>query len=120
MEKCAERKGDSTWISSDIIHAYCELNRRGYACSIEAWKGNVLAGGLYGVCIGRAFFGESMFHTITNASKACLVFLVDYLRKNNFILLDTQYLNAHLLQFGAYQIPDNEYMVMLKNALSKG
>jgi leucyl/phenylalanyl-tRNA--protein transferase len=120
MEKCAERKQGSTWITEEIINAYCELNERELALSIEAWKGDELAGGLYGVCIGRAFFGESMFHRVTNASKACLVFLVDYLRKNNFILLDSQYLNNHLLQFGAYEISDREYMKKLKNALPKG
>jgi leucyl/phenylalanyl-tRNA--protein transferase len=120
MEKCAERKNGSTWITPEIIQAYCELNERGLALSIEAWKGEELAGALYGVCLGRAFFGESMFHRITNASKASLVFLVDYLRKNNFLLLDSQYLNAHLLQFGAFEIPDKEYMKKLKNALPKG
>ncbi len=115
MRGCAER--DDTWISEDIIASYCKLNEMGYAHSFEAWREGKLVGGLYGVAIGKAFFGESMFHRETDASKIALVFLVDFLKTNDFKLLDTQYINDHLLQFGAKEIPDVEYEVLLAEAL---
>lgn len=117
MESCAQGRKDGTWITDELIDAYCILHERGLATSIEAWKNNELAGGLYGVELGKAFFGESMFYKASNASKACLVYLVEYLRNRNFILLDSQYLNPHLLQFGAFEIHDTEYMQILKRAL---
>jgi leucyl/phenylalanyl-tRNA--protein transferase len=119
MEQCAIDRKDGTWITTELIDAYCELHQRGCATSIEAWKDDQLVGGLYGVNLGKAFFGESMFHRSSNASKACLVFLVDYLRSLHFKLLDSQYLNPHLTQFGAYEMPDEEYMRLLKKALPR-
>jgi len=115
MRACAER--DETWISEDIIEAYCRLHALGYAHSFEVWKDGALAGGLYGVALGRAFFGESMFHRVSNASKLALVFLVDYLKRNGFILLDTQYHTEHLGQFGTKEIPQEEYLQLLEEAL---
>ena len=95
------------------------MNRLGYAHSIECWDHDNLIGGLYGVHIGSCFFGESMFKKITNGSKLSLLFLVTILIKKKFTLLDAQFYNQHLLQFGAYEIPDNEYQSKLKIALKK-
>lgn len=116
MLACARR--DDTWISDEIIETYCQLNQMDVAYSFEAWLDGKLVGGLYGLAIGRAFFGESMFHTVTDASKIALMFLVETLRKWDFQLLDSQYLNDHFRQFGAYEIPHEEYMVLLEDALS--
>ena len=116
MEACSHR--ESTWISDEIIKVYAELHEKGYAHSFECWQDGRLVGGLYGVAIGRAFFGESMFHRVSNASKIALIFLVEYLKQNMFILLDTQYINNHLLQFGAIEITDEQYMGKLEKALS--
>jgi len=115
VRACAKR--ESTWISEDIINMYLELHHRDMAHSFETWDGNELVGGLYGVSLGKAFFGESMFFRKTNASKLALVFLVETLRANDFVLLDTQYLNDHLLQFGAVEVSDDEYMTLLQLAL---
>lgn len=112
---CAQRK--ETWISKEIIESYILLNKLGYAYSFETYYKNELAGGLYGVAIGGAFFGESMFYKITDASKAALVFLVETLKKCGYILLDTQYITNHLTKFGAIEITKNEYLMLLKNAL---
>jgi leucyl/phenylalanyl-tRNA--protein transferase len=115
ITECAKR--DSTWISKDIIDTYCKLNELGYAHSFEAWQDGKLVGGLYGIALGKAFFGESMFHTVRDASKIALVFLVEFLNDNDFKLLDTQYINDHLLQFGAIEVEDEEYEKMLEEAL---
>ena len=117
IRKCQELRSDDTWISEEIVDAYLGLHEHGYAHSFEAYKNGELVGGLYGVSIGKAFFGESMFHTVTDASKICLVYLVEFLRDNDFQLLDTQYLNPHIEQFGAYEIPLKEYMRLLNKAL---
>lgn len=118
IRACAQRQDkDDTWISEEIIEAYTELHERGFAHSFEAWQHGVLVGGLYGVAIGKAFFGESMFYQVRDASKVALVFLVEFLREQGFQLLDTQYLNPHLLQFGAYQISHEEYLEKLKEAV---
>ena len=114
---CAER--DRTWINDEIIEAYCALQNVGHAMSFEVWTDSKLVGGLYGVTLGKAFFGESMFSRQTNTSKLALVFLVDYLKKHDFKLLDTQYLNPHLVQFGAIEISDEKYMEQLVEALAK-
>jgi leucyl/phenylalanyl-tRNA--protein transferase len=115
VKGCADR--DDTWISEEIESAYMVLHQRGYAHSVESWQGSVLAGGLYGVAIGGAFFGESMFSKVSNASKVALVALVDRLRQRGFVILDTQFLNEHVAQFGAVEIPRSDYLQMLRKAL---
>jgi len=119
MRACATRTDDGTWISEDIVECYVALHRLGLAHSVEAWHGTALAGGLYGVHLGGAFFGESMFHRETDASKVALVSLVDRLRRRNFSLLDTQWVNPHLEQFGAVEIPRVEYLQRLKEAVGR-
>lgn len=114
---CKELRADDTWISDEIIDAYSELHHLGFAHSFEAYYNDELVGGLYGVAIRKAFFGESMFSTMTDASKICLVFLVEFLREQGFKLLDSQYLNQHLIQFGAYEVSHEEFMELLDNAL---
>jgi leucyl/phenylalanyl-tRNA--protein transferase len=117
MRACAERRGEGTWISEDIVQAYLALHRLGLAHSIEAWRGGRLVGGLYGVHLGGAFFGESMFHRETDASKVALAGLVDRLMRRGFRLLDVQWLTPHLAQFGAVEIPRKMYLARLKHAL---
>jgi leucyl/phenylalanyl-tRNA--protein transferase len=121
IRACAEADrgpGESgTWISEEIIQSYCALHELGYAHSVEAWAGDRLAGGLYGVAIGGAFFGESMFHRATDASKVALVALVDRLRTRTFGLLDTQWVTEHLQQFGAVEVPRPQYMERLGASL---
>ncbi len=117
IRACATVHGDS-WISPEIIRAYTELHRTGRAHSVEAWRDGTLAGGLYGVHLGGAFFGESMFHHATDASKVALVSLVERLRARGFTLLDTQWTTPHLLTFGTYEIPRAEYLGRLKAALT--
>ena len=116
MRACATR--DETWISEEIIDVYCGLNQMGYAHSFEVWLSGELVGGLYGVAIGKAFFGESMFHTVTNASKIALIFLVNWMKKNDLVLLDCQFMTEHLKQFGAKEIPQQEYLGLLEKALN--
>ena len=115
IRACAHRK--STWISEEIIDVYTALHRWGYAHSVECWQDDVLVGGLYGVALGGAFFGESMFHRVSNASKVALVHLVRRLKAGGFVLLDTQYVTAHLRQFGVIEIPGNVYERRLVEAL---
>ena len=115
MRECASR--EETWISEEIIRAYTGLHREGYAHSVEAWEENTLAGGLYGVALGAAFFGESMFSLTPDASKVALVALVDRLRAGGFTLLDTQFVTAHLRQFGAREISRREYLELLVRAV---
>lgn len=117
MRACANR--ESTWISEEIIRAYTDLHRLGYAHSVETWLGGELVGGLYGVAIGSAFFGESMFHRVTDASKVALVHLVQRLRAGRFILLDTQYVTRHLEQFGVTEISRSDYERRLRIALAR-
>ena len=115
IRACAKRR--DTWINSEIIHSYERLHKLGYAHSVEAWKNQKLAGGLYGVAVGGAFFGESMFHRVTDASKIALVALVERLRTQKFALLDTQWNTPHLQQFGAVEISRAQYLKMLKRAV---
>lgn len=110
-------KRDATWINKGIISLYCELHALGIAHSVEVWDGNKLIGGLYGLALGRAFFGESMFSKQTNASKIALVNLVARLKERGFTLLDAQFPNDHLKQFGAFDIPQRDYERLLKEAL---
>jgi leucyl/phenylalanyl-tRNA--protein transferase len=117
MRACAEAERESedsgTWISDEIIDSYCELHALGHAHSVEVREGDRLVGGLYGVALGGAFFGESMFHTATDASKIALVALIERLRSRGFTLLDTQWVTPHLRQFGAIEIPRPEYLKQL-------
>ncbi|MDR7027223.1 leucyl/phenylalanyl-tRNA--protein transferase [Rhizobium rosettiformans] len=119
VEKCAEAAEDrpSTWINQQIKDLYGALHRLGHAHSVEAWEGHELVGGLYGVTLGSAYFGESMFSRRTNASKICLVYLVERLRERGFTLLDTQFTTEHLKTFGAVDIPKADYGVLLDRAM---
>lgn len=115
MWACADRQ--ETWISEDIVAAYTALHRHGLAHSVEAWQGGELVGGLYGVALGGAFMGESMFSKVPDASKVCLVFLVERLKERGFILLDSQMATTHLQRFGQIEIPRMEYLRRLSKAL---
>ena len=122
IEACAEPRHyeSDTWINREIIDAYAGLHRAGLAHSVEAWRDQTrgdLVGGLYGVSLGGAFFGESMFSRATDASKCCLVYLVQRLRDLQFTLLDTQFSTAHLEQFGVVEISRDEYLRRLDAAL---
>jgi leucyl/phenylalanyl-tRNA--protein transferase len=119
IEACSQREdAEGNWIDAEIIESYCALHAAGHAHSVEAWQGGRLVGGLYGVAIGGAFFGESMFHHVSDASKAALVALVERLRGRGFVLLDTQWLTDHLLQFGATEITRRRYLRLLDQALT--
>lgn len=115
MKGCADRK--TTWISDEIVSSYQKLYELGYAHTVEAWKDGNLVGGLYGIAIGGAFFGESMFSRAADASKVALVYLVERLREKNFQLLDTQWSTEHLSRFGCREIPRYEYLERLNQAL---
>jgi len=112
------RHRQDTWINEEIIQLYTALHRMGHAHSVETWSGGKLVGGLYGVSLGGAFFGESMFSRASEASKIALVTLVDILREAGYQLLDTQYVNDHLKQFGIEAVPKRRYMTKLENALN--
>lgn len=116
---CAEPAPDrpSTWINSTIRRLYGNLHKMGHAHSVEAFEGDELVGGLYGVSLGAAFFGESMFSRRTNASKICLVHLVERLKAHGFILLDTQFTTEHLKTFGAIDIAKDDYLKLLRQAV---
>jgi leucyl/phenylalanyl-tRNA---protein transferase len=116
IQECAQRP--ETWINDEIIKSYERLHQLGHAHSVEAWQDGKLAGGLYGVTIGGAFFGESMFHHVTDASKVALASLVDRLRTGGHRLLDIQWVTPHLERFGAIEIPRRTYLKMLDEALS--
>jgi leucyl/phenylalanyl-tRNA--protein transferase len=115
IRACAKRK--DTWINQEIIESYERLHNLGYAHSVEAFSDGKLVGGLYGVAIGGAFFGESMFHRKTDASKIALVALIERLRARKFTLLDTQWVTPHLVQFGAIEIPRSQYLRLLRPAV---
>ena len=117
IRSCAQR--EETWISEDIVQTYVQLHRKGYAHSVESWRNDTLAGGLYGIAVGGAFFGESMFSRERDASKVALVFLVNRLKERGFELLDTQWITSHLAGFGAKEIPRREYLRILKRAIEK-
>lgn len=121
MEACAEPRhacGD-TWINPEIIRVFCELHDMGFAHSVETWLDGDLVGGLYGLALGGAFFGESMFSRVDDSSKVALVALVALLRKAGFGLLDAQFINDHLQQFGAIEITAADYMQRLDEALQR-
>jgi leucyl/phenylalanyl-tRNA---protein transferase len=116
---CAQETSDrpSTWINETIRTLYTALHHMGHAHSVEAWDGDELVGGLYGVSLGSAFFGESMFSRRTDASKICLVHLVERLRQRHFTLLDTQFTTEHLKTFGAIDVPKTDYTLLLAAAM---
>lgn len=116
IDLCASR--EDTWISAEIAGLYTDLFDLGYAHSVESWEGERLAGGLYGVALGGAFFGESMVSLSADASKAALVSLVGRLRLGGFTLLDTQFLTPHLARFGAVEIPRDDYLGRLAGAIN--
>jgi len=120
IDGCAKSRTGrrSTWINQPIREAYGELFARGFCHSVEAWQGERLVGGLYGVTLGAAFFGESMFSFERDASKACLVHLVEHLRARGFMLLDTQFTTEHLKRFGAVDVPRGKYERMLEEAVA--
>jgi leucyl/phenylalanyl-tRNA---protein transferase len=120
MEGCAAPAPDrpTTWINAKIRSLYATLHSMGHAHCVEAWEGDELIGGLYGVSLGSAFFGESMFSRRTDASKICLVHLVQRLRKRGFVLLDTQFTTEHLKNFGAIDVPKARYEKMLARAIA--
>lgn len=121
IENCslASRSDKDTWINDIIIDTYEKLFYENFAHSIECYENDLLIGGLYGIHIGGCFFGESMFSYKSNTSKLCLLYLISILKKNQFHLLDSQFYNPHLTQFGAYEIDDKFYQERLKEGLKK-
>lgn len=119
MSACMENRTEGTWINSQLIDAYTRLHELGFAHSVEAWQDGELAGGLYGVSLGAAFFGESMFFRKTDASKVALAHLVERLRDRQFELLDTQAVTSHLQRFGCITIPAKQYLLRLRAAIAK-
>ena len=119
IDACAEKREEriSTWINAPIREAYVQLHHMGHGHSVEAWQDGHLVGGLYGLALGRAFFGESMFSRQTDASKVCLVALVERLKERGFLLLDTQFTTEHLKHFGAIDVPRAKYEKILAEAL---
>ncbi len=120
MQGCAApaEGREDTWINSEILRLYTALAASGHAHSVECWQDGKLVGGLYGVKLGAAFFGESMFSRARDASKVALVRLVEVLKRDGFTLLDTQFLTAHLAGFGAVEVPRERYLTLLEKALS--
>lgn len=116
MLACADR--EETWINNAILESYCQLHELGFAHSVECWDEDGLQGGLYGVSLGSAFFGESMFSRKTDASKVALVYLVEFLREHDFTLLDTQWMTDHLRQFGGMELPREVYLEHLTEAMA--
>ncbi len=111
------QKNEGTWIDEDMIKAYCGLHESGFAHSVEAWYEGELAGGLYGVSLGRCFFGESMFTRISNASNVAFVFLAEYLKSLSFDIIDCQISTKHLINFGAREIPRKDFLKQLEKSL---
>lgn len=117
IRNCARTEAEGIWITDDIVRVYTQLHERGFAHSVEAYKNGKLAGGLYGISLGGAFMGESMFHIERDASKICLLYLVERLLDRNFILLDSQYMTNHLSTLSAISISRAEYLTRLEQAL---
>jgi leucyl/phenylalanyl-tRNA--protein transferase len=120
ISACAKTRSqkEGTWIVADIQDAYCRLHTAGYAHSVESWLDGRLVGGLYGVSLGRCFFGESMFSHISNASSVALVLLARYLMRLSFHFIDCQVTTAHLMRFGAREIPRAQFLKELQKALT--
>jgi leucyl/phenylalanyl-tRNA--protein transferase len=122
ITECAQsrlEKNEETWLVDEMIQAYCRLHEAGYAHSVEAWLEGTLAGGLYGVSLGKCFFGESMFTRISNASKTAFVTLVRYLENCSFDLIDCQVKTAHLMRLGAEEIPRLQFLAELHESLTR-
>lgn len=117
INACAKHRPGGTWISRSFVHAYCRLHEQGHAHSLECWKDGTLAGGIYGVAIGRFFAGESMFHRVDNASKVALAHLLQHLKGRQFELFDIQMVTPVTQQFGAMLIPRDEYLARLREAI---
>jgi leucyl/phenylalanyl-tRNA--protein transferase len=119
IRACAVRPGEGTWITPEMVEAYERLHRLGFAHSVEAWCGDVLGGGVYGVAVGGFFAGESMFARERDASKVALAALVDRLRERGFTLFDTQFVTEHTRRLGAVEVPRAEYLARLREALAR-
>jgi leucyl/phenylalanyl-tRNA--protein transferase len=119
MRACMQQRAGETWINGRLVRAYVRLHELGLAHSVEVWNSGRPVGGLYGVSIGGAFFGESMYHLERDASKVALVFLVRQLRERGYELLDTQANTDHLRRFGCIEIPASEYLALLEKAIQK-
>jgi leucyl/phenylalanyl-tRNA--protein transferase len=120
INSCAQirvEKNEGTWIGQEMIDAYCRLHESGFAHSVEAWQQGKLVGGIYGVSLGKCFFGESMFSRVSNASSVALIKLVEHLKASSFDMLDCQVTTDHLLRFGAREIPRSVFLKQLKNSL---
>jgi leucyl/phenylalanyl-tRNA--protein transferase len=117
MRACGERPGEGTWITPDILATYSELHRLGWAHSIEVWRGDALAGGLYGIAMGTLFAGESMFHRVTGASKVAFAACADRLRQRRFAIFDVQVLTPHLSLLGCVEIPRDAYRARVREAV---
>ena len=113
-----KRRGKGTWITSEMVEAYCTLHDLGFALSVECWHDDELVGGLYGISLGSVFFGESMFSRQTNSSKIGLVHLMKKLQESNFACIDCQMKTEHLMQFGAREIPGKEFQKLLAKSMS--
>ena len=121
LELCAEStaRRPETWINSEIVRLFTDLHHAGLAHSVESWLDGKLVGGLYGLSLGSAFFGESMFSRATDASKVALAYLVALMKKGGYTLLDTQFVTDHLAQFGTIEIPRRDYLRLLAQALDR-
>lgn len=120
IEACAETRGknrDATWITDEMMDAYIRLHEMGYAHSVETWHDHILVGGLYGVSLGRAFFGESMFSAMSDASKVALVYLRDLLQRKRFDFIDCQMSTDHLLRLGAQKVEREKFLVQLGRSM---
>jgi len=122
ITKCAETRVEQkepTWIVGDMIDAYCRLHESGLAHSVEAWQDGALVGGLYGVSLGKCFFGESMFAAVNNASKVAFAWLVDFLKSYAFHMIDCQVTTKHLISMGAREIPRNRFLTLLQASIKE-
>lgn len=122
IKACAHirlKQGEDTWITQGMIESYCRLHDLGYAHSVECWLNKKLVGGIYGIALGKAFFGESMFSKVSDSSKVALAYLVRYLLDNHFDFIDCQVRTDHLVRLGAREIPGEEFYIMLKKSIEK-
>src|SRR3989440_1961698 len=119
MEACAAERAEGTWITPDVLHSYRELNRLGWAHSVEVWDGDELAGGLYGLAVGSLFAGESMFHRRTGASKVAFARMVERLLEREYTVFDVQVMSPHLATLGCAEIPRSEYLRLVEEAVQQ-